>query len=56
MEPEPRCQYSHLGKPFFSKMDEFLENFRTAFSHPTPLRPFFGKYIAIFSANRLHQH
>ena len=28
MEPEPRCQYSNLGKPFFSKMDEFLENFQ----------------------------
>ena len=33
---------SSLGKPVFSKIDEFLENFRTAFN------PFFGKYVAFF--------
>ena len=34
------------GKADFSKMDEFLENFRTAFAPPP--RPFFGKNVAIF--------
>ena len=43
-----------LGKPPRSKTDEFSENFRTAFDSPP--RPFFERYIAIFSANRLHQH
>ena len=47
--------YSDYGKPVVSKMDEFPENFRTTFD-PLPTQPIFGKYIAIFSANRLHQH
>ena len=32
--------------PVVSKMDEFVENFQTAFNPPP--RPFFGKYVAIF--------
>ena len=29
-------EYFRLGKPVFSKMDEFLENIRTAFDPSTP--------------------
>ena len=36
---------SVLGKPVVSEMDEFPENFRTAFDPP---HPFFGKNVAIF--------
>ena len=43
-----------LGKPVSTKMDEFPENFRTAFDSPP--RPFSENYIAIFSANWLRQH
>ena len=46
----------HLGKPVVSEMDEFPENFRTAFDPHPPPAPFLEKNIAIFSANWLHQH
>ena len=43
-----------LGKPVYTKMDEFPENFRTAFDPPPA--PFLEKNIAIFSANLLRRH
>ena len=36
-----------LGKPVVSEMDEFLENFRTAFEPPPA--PFSGKMLRLFS-------
>ena len=35
-----------LGRPVFTKMDEFSENFRTTFDPPP--RPFFGKLYCVF--------
>ena len=37
-----------LGKPVFSEMDQFPENFGTALAPPPPA-PFSGKNVAIFS-------
>ena len=44
----------HLGKPRFTKSDEFPENFRTALDPPP--RPFFGKKCCDFFPNRTKPH
>ena len=37
--------YSTLGKPVYTKIDDFLENFRTAFDPPPP---FSGRMLQFF--------
>ena len=48
------CKYTNaLGKPVFSEVDEFSENFKNGLCPPSPPAPFSGKNAAICFALQL---
>ena len=46
----------YLGKPAFSKTDDFLENFQTASDPPFPFSENILQFFQKFVTNRMHHH